>query len=206
MSPSGAHLANKIFIGIFRYSGIWFPEQPYYLIYPFVLYILFPLPYWIFSGVILYNSENAAEVTQALYMFIICCSFLVKTTCFLFYNKRIQALLAPFELFELYNENERKLVDEKMKYFLRPLKMFLTVTPTCSTYAAVKSIVQSNPGMPRPCWHPLDWKNDTLAYWCAWLHLYLATSLAVATNVEVQLFSSYLMFFISVLMEVLGTT
>lgn len=150
------------------------------------------------------ESEDTSEVIRAVYMFIMISALLLKATTFIYFNKRIRCLMQELENFELHNENERKLVDEKLRFFLKPLIMFLLVTSFCAGLFAIKSIIKIKTELPCPCFHPLDWKDDTLKFWLAWTHIFFAIQLSIATNVGVQLFYSYLMFFISVLMEVLG--
>lgn len=205
MSPIGSCMSSKIFKRLFQYSGMWFPEKSIsYLFYAFVLHSFFTLDLWAHSVVYVLESEDTADIIRAVYMLILISSLLLKSTTFLYFNKRIQVLLKELENFELQDENEEKLVHERHKSFLMPLIMFLIVTEICAAVFAIKSLIAVKPELPCPCFHPLDWKNETLSYWLAWVHTFLSIQLAIARNVGVQLFYSFLTFFISILMEVLG--
>lgn len=203
----GYQLTSQVFVRTFQYSGIWFPENvsyPYFF-YAAVLYIFGSLLYAIATVVHLFSVKSVSDTTQAIFMLTILFSIFSKSTNFIYFNKRIKKLFHRMHNdFELYNEFERNLVNQKLRSFLNILIPFFVLCTVCVSSGCISSAVQPNTQLPFPTWYPLNWTVDKVSFWFAWSHISLATYLAIGTNAGVQLFSSYIMFFVSVLVEVLG--
>lgn len=207
MSAIGWHITSEVFVRIFRYTGNWFPTTISYLysIYAFVIYTMFVLLYAVFTIMYLLSVKSVNDATQALFMIAIVFQVFTKATCLLLFNSRIRNLLHRFHNdFELHNDIERNFINTKLRSFLNLLVPYLILCATCVSLASIGSIFKINRELPLPTWYPLNWANDKLSYWIAWVHISLATYVAIGSTPAVQMFSSYLMFFISLLMNVLG--
>lgn len=203
----GYQLTSQVFLRMFQCSGIWFPGKLSYLysVYAFMLYIFGSVAYAIFTAVNLGSAKSIADTTQGLFMITVVFSIFSKTTNFIYYNKRIRKLFHRIHNdFDLNTEFERNLVHTKLRSFLNIVIAFVVLNMACVSTGCISSALQPKKQLPFPTWYPLNWTVDKVSFWLAWSHISLATYLAIATNVGVQLFTSYLMFFMSVLMEVLG--
>lgn len=207
MNPIGYHLTSRTFLRMFQYSGIWFPGKVSYLysFYAVVLYVLCSLLYALFTVVNLWSVKSVAEATPALFMLTMIFSIFSKTTTFMCLNKRIRKLFHRLHNdFHLRNETEKNFVNVALRSFFIILIVYSVLCVICVWTSCIASALKPNVQLPFPTWHPLNWKVDKLSFWVAWSHLTISTTLAVCTNGGVQLFSSYLMFFMSVLLQVLG--
>lgn len=207
MSPIGWHLTSEVFVKIFQLSGLWFPAKTSYLysFYAFVIYILCVLSYAVFAVVYMCSVKSIEKATQALFMLTIVSQLFTKATFFLFFNRRIQNLLHQLHSeFDLNNDVERNLVNKRLRFCFYLLIPYLILCATCASLGTVSSAFKTKPQLPFPTWHPLDWTNDKVSYWLAWSQISCATYVAIANTAVVQMFSCYLMVFVSVLMEVLG--
>lgn len=207
MNPIGYHVTSRVFIRTFQCSGIWFPDKVSYLysIYAVVLYIFCSLFYASFTIVNLCSVKSVADATPALFMVTIIFSIASKTTNFLFFNKRIRKLFHRLNTdFDLCNETERNFVNVKLRSFLNIFIAFYVLCVFCVTTGVFSSALKPKVQLPFPTWHPLNWKNDNLSFWFAWSHLSFSTYLAISTNAGVQLFASYLMLSMTLLIQILG--
>lgn len=207
MRVIGWHLTSEIFIQIFRYTGTWLPQEISYSysFYASFTYIMFVVFYTISTIMYLLSVTNVNDATQGIFMITIVLQLFSKATCILFYNKRIRKLLHRFHNdFELQSDDEHDFIHRKLRSFLNLLVPYLILCFTCVTAASVGSAFKTNVELPFPLWYPLNWKTDNLSYWIAWSHITVATYFAIGATPTVQMFSSYVMFFIGVLMNVLG--
>lgn len=192
MSPIGRHFTSEVFVRIFQYTGIWFPQETSYLYscYTFVIYIFFVLLYAVFTIVHLFSIKTVDEATQALFMVTIVSQVFIKATLFLFFNRRIRKLLYRFHNdFELYNDTERSLVNARLRSFRNLLISFLTLCVICVSSGCITSAFKTKPELPFPTWHPLNWTTDKLSFWLAWCHISAATYLAIGSTPAVQMFA-----------------
>lgn len=203
----GYPLTSQIFLKSFQYTGIWFPENFSYLysFYAAVLYIVFSVMYASFTVVRFFYVESVSESMEALFLITIVFSIFTKTSSFLYYNRSIRKLFHRMHNdIELHNEFERNLINRKLRSFIVIVIVFFILCLMAVSSGVIISALQPKKQLPFGAWHPLNYTIDRASFWVAWSHISFATCIAISTNAGVQCFSSYLMFFTSTLMEVLG--
>lgn len=207
MSAIGWHLTSDVFVKIFQWSGLWFPVKMSYLysFYAFVIYIICALSYAVLTIIYMFTVNNIEEATQGIFMLTIVLQVFTKASFFLLFNRRIKKLMHRFHNeFDLDNDAERQLVNKRLKSILTLLIPYVILCIICVSLGTVSSALKTEPELPFPTWHPLDWTNDKLSYWLAWGHISFATYMAIASTPTVQMFACYLIVFVTALMEVLG--
>lgn len=205
MNKVGITSTSRFFYIIFRTFGLWFStDSVVYKIYAVFMHVTFTLMFTVFMVMNLLLVSDIREATHALYMTLTIISMYIRVLCFLWYNSKIRLCLATIHDFDIESIEESNLLEIRLKPFLNLVIAFFIACIVTLVLAFVQVLFWREPGLPFPCWFPLDWKNNSRDYWVAYGYETCGMIMGLFTNVGIQMFSCYLMYMMRFWMEVLG--
>lgn len=192
----------------FRAFGLWPPEHPIlrmiYQIYGFIFHCIFSLAYTVFMVINVFILEDMTKITDALYMSLTEVALLVKTMNFFIRAKIMQDMLAQIQSFHLETDEERKLIKDKLKFFLRISIYYYGVAYLGIYSSFYGAAVSKEVRLPYQGWYPLDWQHNNISYWITFAYQSIGMIITCNINITIELFPMFLMFMTSVQMEILG--
>lgn len=206
ISVIGPSRVSKTLIIFFRILGLWYyPDTTVaYKFYAFTLHFIFSFLYVICYVVNLFFLTNLSEATHSLYITLTVVALFVKTINFYWYNSRIQANLVKIQQFQLNDDDEIELVGRRMKMFMKLMLYYYGVANTTGLTTYINALFATPTQLPFYAWYPVDWKHNSRDYWIAYSYQTIGMIMEVNLNITIESFPCFVMFMISVQMELLG--
>lgn len=202
--PVGPSTLTRYFTTCFRVFGLWYgPSHSFWLhdihcafvcMFYFV-YLLGLTTYFLFA-------ESLEDYVNAMYMSLTILSLFVKIINFVAQNANINRSLDRVHSFVLNNDEERRLYKERHRTFARPMIYYYTVCYITALASAVNAAFQS--ALPFRGSYPCNWHMDRSCYWMVFSYQTVGIMLCVHLNVALEQFTCFMMFEISVQLQILG--
>lgn len=122
----------------------------------------------------------------------------------MFNFKRIKRSFDEITEFELKSDNESDFIRKKVKRFSRTSVAYVIFMFSALGSALVAPIFETERVLPVPIWFPLDWKNNLLYYWFAYIFSTLGQLSLVVLNSFVPIFIWFLMYGNALKLKLLG--
>lgn len=206
----GERKLSKVCVFLFGVFGLWSKYKAktmasiMYYVYALTMHLTFSFFYtgFMVASVIFISSVN--EIT-----FFICVNFtfiayLVKMVNFVWNEAGMKQCLKIVSNFELENEYESEFLEGRMDPFQRLAKCYYIVPNLCGLTAYLKPLFAHETELPVMGLYPLDWKNNSMDYWIIYVYQVVAIFIEINVNITIELFPSYLMYMLSIQMEILG--
>lgn len=202
----GPSLITKTLIILFRIFGLWYyPDtSAAYKLYAFVLHFIFSFLYTICFVVNVFYLTDVSEATDSLCIGLTVLALFVKVLNFFWYNNLIQKILENIQQFELIDDNEIELVNDRTKTFLKLMVFYYFAPNTTGITTFINAVFVTPPQLPFNGWYPLDWQHNNRDYWLTYFYQTFGMAMEINLNITIDLFPCYIMFMISVQMELLG--
>lgn len=197
---------SKLLVFIFRISGLWYyPDTTVaYKLYAFLLHFVFSFLYTICFVVNVFFLTDVSDATDSLCITLTVVALLVKVFNFFWYNTLIQRNLEKIQQFQLIDDNEIRLVNSRTKMFSKLMVYYYCICNTTGITTFINAIFVTPPKLPFPGWYPMDWQHNNRDYWLTYFYQTLGMAMEINWNITIELFPCYVMFMISVKMELLG--
>lgn len=106
--------------------------------------------------------------------------------------------------FELKSDSEADYIRKKVKGFSRSSVAYVVLMFSALGSALVTPIFEKERVLPVPIWFPLDWKNNLLNYWFAYIFSTLGQLSLVVLNSFIAIFIWFLMYANALKLKLLG--
>lgn len=194
---------------VFSYCGLWPKNMPRWLSILYNFYNLNIIVIFLFLydlAFILYIPflENVEEATNNLCITLTLITLFGKVLNFKMYLSKIQNLSHIAEEFELENEQESYLVNQRISFYNKLTLLLLCTanTSACSNY--VGALLSSEVRLPYLAWYPFEWRSNSSTYILLYMYQVIGMFIQCNLNVGMDLFSAYLMYVGSLKLEILG--
>lgn len=182
-------------LGLF---GLWLPDSTLlYRLYSAILHFIFTFSYTIALVIALFYSPSANDTINSIGMIMTLIALNVKVINIYIHHKMIRRCLTFIEEFKLMDkeEEQRKTVRVRMFTIVAAI-LYLT-----GNVAGMSVYLAAHRGrvLPYIAWYPFD-----LSFW--WLYGYQVVGMLMLSNVNMtmELLPSYMMYMVSIKMEILG--
>lgn len=210
MKTVGDSKLTKVLVFCFFICGLWSKFQPntmastLYYIVSYSMHFTLSFCYTGFMVVGLMFISDVNQITLSICVTFTCVAYVAKILNFYWHNAGMKTCLKRVNDFVLDNENELQFLQNRMKPF-RKLSLFYYIIPNvCGITAYLKPIFATKTELPFLGWYPLDWENNSMDYWIMYVYQVVGILIEINLNVTMELFPSYLMYMVSIQMEILG--
>lgn len=148
--------------------------------------------------------SDVNEITLAICVTFTLVAYVVKIINFYWNNLGMKQCLRAVSDFVLENDDEFEFVEQRMEPFQRLALFYYIVPNLCGITAYLKPIFAVKTELPFIGWYPLDWRNNTMDYWIIYVYQVVGILIEINLNVTMELFPSYLMYMLSIQIEILG--
>lgn len=125
--------------------------------------------------------------------------------CIVMFNfNRIKRSFDEITEFELESDQESEYIRKNVKSFSKSSVAYPILMFSALGSALVTPIFEKERVLPVPIWFPLDWKNNLLNYWFAYIFSTLGQLALVVLNSFLPIFIWYLMYGNSLKLKLLG--
>lgn len=188
----------KIMLTILRFFGLWLPESTlFYRIYSALLHFIFTFCYTSAMVTALFFSPSTNETLTAIGMIMALIALNIKVLNIYMNHQMIRRCLVFIEEFELLNKEEERRKTERVRMFT----IVAAILYCTGNTAGMSVFLAAHRGrvLPYVAWYPFD-----LSFW--WLYSYQVAGMVMLSNVNMtmELLPSYLMYMVSIKMEILG--
>lgn len=210
MKIVGERKLSKVFVFYFYILGLWSKFQDktvastLYYIYSYTMHFTLSFCYTGFMVVGLFLISDVNEVTLALCVTFTCVAYVGKIFNFYWHNTGMKQCLKIVSDFVLENEYESEFLESRMDPFQKLALFYYIVPNLCGITAYFKPVFAAKTELPFLGWYPLDWRNISLHYWLTYVYQVIGILIEINLNVTMELFPSYLMYMLSIQMEILG--
>lgn len=134
-----------------KVCGLWPNYKQYYvpyIIYAIIFQIIFTFLYTSFKLVNFFFLTEVNLITKTLFICLSEVALFVKVFNFTFYNKELQQMLVDIQEFELINDVEKELHQERQLLFTRILNFQLLMAEFAIFFSCVSPFFESEPTLP----------------------------------------------------------
>lgn len=206
----GESLLTRVLVHFFVIFGLWSKFQPntissaIYHTISYTMHFTLSLCYTVFMLVGLMFRSDVDEITSSICVTFTCVAYCAKILNFYWHNADMKNCFHQVNEFVLENEHEEELLRIRLVPF-KKLSLFYYIVPNiCGITAYLKPIFATETELPFLGWYPLDWAHKSLDYWMTYVYQVVGIFIEINLNVTLELFPSYLMYMLSIQMEILG--
>lgn len=188
----------KIMVTILSIFGLWLPDSTFiYRLYSAQLHCIFTFSYTSALAIALFFAQSANDMLNSLGMIMTLVALNAKVLNIYRHHRMIRRCLIFIEEFKLLDKEEEQRKTDRVRMFtiVAAILYFTGNTAGMSVYlAAHRARV-----LPFVAWYPFQ-----LSFW--WLYSYQVVGMLMLSNVNMtmELFPSYLMYMVSIKMDILG--
>lgn len=195
---------TRYFTYCFRFFGLWFGDSHSSWLHTVHtgLVCAFYFVYLSCLATYLLFAEGLEDYVNAMYMSLTILSLFAKIINFVAQNGKIQRCLDQVHNFELENDEELRLYKARHKTFSRLMIYYYTVCYITALTGSVNAFFQSS--LPFRGSYPCDWRAGQNCYWAVFSYQTIGILLCVQLNVGLEQFTCFMMYEISVQLEILG--
>lgn len=175
-----------------------------YTFYSYALHFTFSLMYLMCMVLNFIYIDSIINATDALFPTLTVLAYCLKVVNFHLNADGMQSIFNDTMKFELKNDNEINLTNEKLRSVYRLSVCFIVAAHLTIILAFVRVLFTDPPELPLPCWYPLDWQNISLHYWIVYAYQMIGAFIILNVNATLDLYSIFLMAVIDKQMEILG--
>lgn len=129
-------------------------------------------------------------------------SLFVKAINFVAMNESIRSCLARIHDFGLMDDEERKLYTKRQRNFARLVISYYVVCYVTTIALGINAAFQRTLVFPGS--YPCDWRQGGACYWSVYAYQEIGIGLCMHLNVSLQQISCFMMYEMSVQLEILG--
>lgn len=184
--------------------GLWFDTNhvsKWNRLHTFVT-CLFYFVYLICLITYLFFTTDLEDTVNAMYMAMTILSLFVKVINFVLKNRAIRMCLDHVHDFELLSDVERSLYHKRHTHFARLMIYYYTVCYITATASGINAAFHAT--LPFRGSYPCDWRHGGSCYWSVYTFQMIGICFCVQLNVALEQFTCFLMYEISVQLEILG--
>lgn len=210
MKIVGERKLSKVFVFYFCILGLWSKfkaktiASTLYYFYSYTMHFTLSFCYTGFMVVGLLFISDVNEITLAMCVTFTCVAYVAKISNFYWNNTGMKECLKIVGDFELETEFESEFLEKRMDPFQKLALFYYIIPNICGITAYLKPTFATKTELPFLGWYPLDWKNDSMNYWLTYVYQVIGILIEINLNVTMELFPSYLMYMLSIQMEILG--
>lgn len=176
-----------------------------YTFYSYALHFIFSLMYLMCMVLNFLYIDSIINATDALFPTLTVLAYCFKLVNFYLNADGMQNIFKDTMTFQLKNDDEISLTNEKLRSVYRLSVCFLIAAHLTIILAFVRVVfINDPPELPLPCWYPLDWQNISLHYWIVYAYQMIGAFIILNVNATLDLYSIFLMAVIDKQMEILG--
>lgn len=204
----GDTVSSRVMVWVLNKVGIWPPAGSIaYKIASMIFHLIFAYGYTMFLCLNLLFLADIGDLTDSLYMSLTCLGLCGKLTNFRYFMAKIQDSLEQIKRFPLISHSEDDFVRAKVKFFDTILFAYYSVSNLAGFAAYTYVLFDNGEGgraLPFHAWYPIDWRGSTRNYWLMYAYQVGGMMVLCNLNITMDLYACYVMYMISVKMEVLG--
>lgn len=200
----GSTKLTRYFLNCFRVFGLWLDAK-----HSTPCNKLHTLGTCVFYGIYLtclmtylFFTIDLEDTVNAMYMSLTILSLFVKIVNFVAKNASIRRCLDQVHDFELLDDAEKLLYQRRHTNFSRLMVYYYTVCYITAAAGGVNAAFQAT--LPFRGSYPCDWRRGATCYWSVYAYQMFGIGLCVHLNVTLEQFTCFLMYEISVQLEILG--
>lgn len=205
MNEIGNQRISKVMLFILRIFGIWQTNNTsvMYNLYGYLFYFLFAFIYTICLSIKLFQLETTAGIISAAGMTLTCIALNIKIINLYHFIPKITVILSESEQFRLVNREETSLAAFKLKIFSVIAYSYYFVA-NMAGFASYLSAGFAQK-LPYPGTYPfLEPSRSYAEFVIVYLYQVIGMIILCNINVTMEVFPSYLLYLISIRMEVIG--
>lgn len=197
---------TNILLFFFSIFGLWpTANKTFYKLFSAILLTVFSLAYTIFMIINLIAFTDMSELTDSMYMSLTEIALLLKIANFIFHHSTMHYLLATIQKFELETKTEIVLAKNRISGFFKLVIYYYCCVNWTATYIDVSALFVNEPiVLPYRGWYPIDWQYNRVSYWLVYMYQVIGMAITSNLNVTIELFPIFLLFTVSLEIEVLG--
>lgn len=208
--PEGTKFGSNGFINFaitaFHVFGVW-PRQhstKLYTIIAFAFHTFFTAGWVTFKWFGTAMLDKRAEIILLAPTSLYASMSTLRIYIVMFNFLKIKRSFEEITEFQLKTDHEREFVQKKVKRFSRSSVAYVIFMFSALGSALVAPIFEKERVLPVPIWFPLDWKNNLLYYWFAYIFSTLGQLSLVVLNSFVPIFIWFLMYGNALKLRLLG--
>ncbi|KAJ6635359.1 putative odorant receptor 71a [Pseudolycoriella hygida] len=210
MKIIGDSKLSKVLVFYFFICGLWskFPPNTIaatlYTIVSYTMHFTLSFCYTGFMVVGLLFISDVDQITLSICVTFTCVAYVAKIFNFYWHNVGMKNCFKSVNDFVLENEFESEFLRTRMEPLRKIALLYYIIPNVCGVTAYLKPLFAAKTELPFLGWYPLDWTNNSLHYWIAYVYQIIGILIEINLNVTMELFPSYLMHMLSIQMEILG--
>lgn len=210
MKIVGDSTLSKVLVFYFFIFGLWskFEQNTiistFYRILSYTMHFTLSFCYTGFMVVGLLFISDFNQITLSICVTFTCVAYVAKILNFYWNNTGMKKCFKSVNEFVLENEHELEFLNNRMEPFRKLSLIYYIIPNVCGITAYLKPIFASQTELPFLGWYPLDWRNNLMDYWITYVYQVVGILIEINLNVTMELFPSYLMYMLSIQMEILG--
>lgn len=147
---------------------------------------------------------DLSDLAESTYMSLTELALLLKIANFIIRNRNMQNLLVTVQRFQLETDSERYWLQQKINGFFKLLIYYYICVNLSATYSSTSVLFANGQLLPFRAWYPIDWKQNTNYYYAIYVYQVIGMAITSNLNVTIELFPIFLLYAVSVKMEILG--
>lgn len=204
----GETVSSRVMVWVLNKVGIWPPAGSIaYKIVSIIFHLIFAYGYTMFLCLNLLFLADIDDLTDSLYMSMTCLALCGKLTNFRYFMPKIQDSLEQIKRFRLISQSEEDFMRAKVRFFDTILFGYYFVSNTAGFAAYTYVLFDNGAGgrvLPFHAWYPIDWRQSARNYWLLYAYQVGGMMCLCNLNITMDLYPSYVMYMISLKLEVLG--
>lgn len=193
-----------------RFVGLWKPSKKsklsdIYTIYGLTFLFMFSFLYTFCMTLKIFYITNVKDTTTVLFMSLNEVSLFIKVVYFYVQNRKIQKLLGELNNFDLYNDDEQQLINDRINFFWKLNLFYYIIANWATSSTEIAALFANETMLPFTGVYPgLDWQHNRRDYWIVYFYQCAGMLFTCNMSMSVDMYPCFFIYMISIELRVLG--